>query len=157
MCAILDANVVAEVFNPGRAPAGEGFFNWIHMGKGRVVVGGKLHRELVERSPGFREWARTAEAAGRLRFANESEVNTRTERIKREGACESDDPHVLALAQISGARLLYTNDKDLQRDFTSKGLIDNPRGKVYSTLESNDFSPRRKRLLGNKDLCRVRL
>ena len=155
MCAILDANVVAEVFNPDRAPAGEGFFNWINRGNGRVVIGGKLHKELVERSPGFREWARTAEAAGRLRFANESEVNARTEKIERAGAAKSDDPHVLALAQVSGARLLYTNDKDLQRDFTSKRLIDNPRGKVYSTLESNDFSSSCRRLLGNKDLCRV--
>ena len=157
MCAIVDLNAAVEVFNPSQPPAAKGFFDWINTGRGRVVTGGKLYRELVEKSPGFREWARGAEAAGRLRFADESEVNARTKKIERTGAATSDDPHVLALAQVSGARLLYTNDKDLQKDFTSKGLIDNPRGKVYSTLKSKDFSPSRKRLLGNEDLCRVRL
>ena len=44
----------------------------------------------------------------------------------------SDDPHVLALARTSGARLLYTGDNDLIADFKNKKFIDNPRGKVYS-------------------------
>lgn len=44
----------------------------------------------------------------------------------------SDDPHVLALARVSGARLLYTGDTDLIADFKDKKIIDSPRGKVYS-------------------------
>ena len=68
-----------------------------------------------------------------MRIENEHEVDTRTEHLKALGGYKSDDPHVLALAQVSDVRLLYTNDGDLQQDFGDKNLIDNPRGKVYST------------------------
>jgi hypothetical protein len=47
--------------------------------------------------------------------------------IKR---CKSDDPHIIALAQISGARLLCSHDEGLANDFTNVELI-KPRGKVY--------------------------
>ena len=48
------------------------------------------------------------------------------------GVCQSNDQHVIALAIVSGARLLYSNDRRLQRDFKDRRLIDPP-GKVYST------------------------
>jgi hypothetical protein len=44
--------------------------------------------------------------------------------------CKSDDPHIIALAQISGARLLCSHDEGLASDFTNAKLI-KPRGKVY--------------------------
>lgn len=57
MCAIVDANVGSEVFGADPPPAGEGFFAWLNKGRGRLVCGGKLLRELEESSQGFREWA----------------------------------------------------------------------------------------------------
>ena len=45
----------------------------------------------------------------------------------------SDDPHVLALARATGARLLHTGDRDLMADFKNKKFLAQPRGKVYST------------------------
>ncbi|MDE0306934.1 MAG: hypothetical protein OXI87_18940 [Albidovulum sp.] len=47
--------------------------------------------------------------------------------------CESNDQHVLALARISGARLLYTNDQKLMDDFKNTELVSTPKGKVYRT------------------------
>jgi hypothetical protein len=44
--------------------------------------------------------------------------------------CKSDDPHIIALAQISGARLLCSHDEGLGEDFTNVKLF-KPRGKVY--------------------------
>ena len=44
----------------------------------------------------------------------------------------SDDPHVLALARICGARLVYTEDRDLMRDLKDRKLL-NPLGKVLTT------------------------
>ena len=79
----------------------------------------------------------------------------KTQDLQDEGQCRSDDPHVLALAIVSGARLLYSNDAALQRDFKDKRLIDSPRGKVYSTLEGNNFQRAHQRLLQRTDLCRV--
>ena len=157
MCAILDANIVAEVFAPNQPPAGKAFFDWVNKGIGRLVVGGKLGLELSQASPGFRRWAQEARRSGVMRVANEDQVNARTRKVHREGNYASDDPHILALAQVSAARLLYSNDSALQQDFKNKALIDNPRGSVYSTLKSKSFSTSRRKLLMRTDLCQAKL
>ena len=155
MCAIVDANVVREVFGPGAPPAGEKFLGWLNRGSGRLVVGGRLLEELEASSKDFRDWARQVTLAGKMRIVDANEVNTRTDQIRREGSCASDDPHVIALAQVSRARLLYSNDGRLQKDFRNKQLIDDPRGSVYSTQKSSEFRPAHRRLLGRRDLCRL--
>ena len=155
MCAIVDANVASEVFGPNPSPAGDKFFSWINRGSRRLVAGGKLLEELETSSPGFREWASQAISSGTLRIVNEDEVGARAERIQTEGVCQSNDPHVLALAQVSGARLLYSNDQTLQRDFKNTKLIKNPRGNVYTTLRNKNVAPAHRRLLGRTDICRT--
>ena len=153
MCAILDINVAHQVFGSNRPPAGEAFFKWLDSGTGQLVAGGELLREL-DGDHKFRTWRRQAILAGRVRLCNDDEVNEKTQTLKNEHSCRSDDRHILALAQVSGARLLYSNDEDLQRDFKDKNLIDNPRGKVYSTLKNGDIQNSHRRLLGNRHLCR---
>ena len=155
MCAIVDANVVSEVFGSNLPPAGEKFFDWLNKGSGRLIVGGKLLEELEQGSADFRRWGQEAQLAGRMSIANKSEVDARTEQIRSEGAIRSDDPHVIALAQVSGARLLYSNDGNLQQDFKNKKLIDDPRGKVYSTSGGRSFQRSHDRLLKDKNLCRL--
>ena len=78
------------------------------------------------------------------------------EKLLQEEGCRSNDTHVIALAQISGARLLYSNDKDLHVDFKNKRLIDEPRGKIYSTNEDKNFTYSHARLLRDRNLCRNR-
>ncbi len=156
MCAIIDANVAHEVFGSNLPPAGEEFFAWLNKGSGRLVVGGRLLEELETGSRDFRKWATEVALAGKMSIVNKSEVDAKTEQIRNEGSCTSDDPHVIALAQVSRARLLYSNDRNLQKDFGNKKLIDYPRGKVYSTHENKNFMPAHKRLLGRKDLCRAK-
>ena len=162
MCAIVDADVAHEVFGETPSPAGDEFFKWINEGRGHLVVGGKLLEELEYASPGFRSWARQAQLAGRITLLAEEQVEQRTSQIKRDAKHKSCDLHVLAVAQISGARLLFTNDKPLERDFRNKSLIDQPRGSVYHTNDihtRNDnkrFSRTHKRLLGNSRLCQKR-
>ena len=151
MCGILDANVAHEVFGSTRPPAGEKFFDWINTGNGRLVAGGKLLEELYQTSA--RDWAQQAINAGLIRSVNEHKINTRTETLQNEGSCSSDDPHVIALAQVSGARLLYSNDNKLSQDFKNKMLIDGPRGKVYSTRTDQRFTNSHRQLLRKKDLC----
>lgn len=154
MCAIIDANVVHEVFGSNLPSAGERFFDWLERGNERLVVGGKLLEELEASSEGFRLWASEAAEAGKMRVLNKDEVDAKTREVENDGGYESNDPHVLALAQVSGARLLYSNDGDLQADFKNRQLIDNPPGKVYSTRENRDFRPAHRGLLADRNLCR---
>ena len=153
MCAIIDANVAHEAFGDNPTEAGVGFFEWIDKGNGRLVVGGLLMSELERSSKGFTEWAAQAQQSGKMRVVSESEIADKAETLRKAGACESNDHHVIALAQVSGARLLYLNDQALHRDFRNKRLIDNPRGSVYSTLESKDFTRNRQRQLRKPNLC----
>lgn len=151
MCAIIDANVAGEVFGSKRTEAGKKFFDWIDEGSGRLICGGKLLKELEGGSPGFREWVVIASKTGRMKNISEDDVKRRMAQIQKE-SIRSDDPHILALAQLSGARLLYSNDIDLREDFQNKALID-PAGSIYSTLRSKKFTPAHRNLLSRRDLC----
>ena len=152
MCAILDNDVAHQVFGRDRPPAGVAFRRWIDSGRGQLVVGGQLRRELAA-TQAFRLWLQQALLEGRARSVNDSEVEKRATDLRQAGVCRSNDPHVVALAQLSNARLLYSNDDDLRQDFGNKTLIDRPRGKVYSTKQSNDFQKSHERLLNQRRLC----
>ena len=152
MCAILDNDVAHQVFGRDRPPAGLAFRKWIDSGKGQLIVGGQLRRELAE-NQAFRLWLQQALLKGRARSVSDAEVERRATYLKQAGLCRSNDSHIVALAQLSNARLLYSNDDDLRRDFGNKQLIDQPRGKVYSTKQSNDFQESHKRLLSQRRLC----
>ena len=124
MCAILDANVTAEVFGNKKTPAGQKFREWLDSGRSSLVMGGKLADELTH--DGFREWSETAIQYGKLLLIERAKVDERAAELHSSNDCISDDEHVIALAQLSGARLLFSNDSDLHSDFKSKILIDEP-------------------------------
>ena len=155
MCAILDTSVVHKVFGENRPEAGEAFFNWINSGKGGLVAGGKLLEELDE-TIAFQTWRAQAIRAGRIRLVKDQDVENKTEFLTRDEQCRSNDQHVIALAQVSGARLLYSDDGNLHADFKNDRLIGHPRGVVYSTKNSDNFTRAHRRLLGRTDICRNR-
>lgn len=136
MCAIIDANVIGKVFGTGRTSAGKAFFDWLNEGKGSLVVGGHLDNEL-RKSSTFRRWALQAQRSGILKFINNQEVLTRANELRRSKSCKSDDPHIIALAQTGGARLLYSTDRDLCEDFKNRELL-KPRGKIYPPKSDYD-------------------
>lgn len=157
MCAIIDANVVHEVFGKSSPEAGKEFLYWVNRGRGRLVAGGKLLNELENASGDFKKWVLQAKISGKIRFIEKGQVNAQEQGLRHTSVCSSNDSHIIALAQVSGARLLYSNDRKLQQDFKNKGLIDNPRGKVYSTNQGReDFSDGHRRLLARRDLCQVK-
>ena len=88
MCAILDNDVVHQVFGKSRPQAGVEFFRWIDAGRIQLVVGGRLRRELGS-NHAFKAW--------------------------------------------------------LQH----KELVDNPRGRIYSTLAGGELRDSHRRLLRN--------
>lgn len=152
MCAILDANVVHEVFSNNRPPAGTAFLDRINTGNLRLVVGGKLLDELGQNS-NFQGWLQQAALAGIVQTVNAQAIDAQCTVLRRSGSCRSNDLHVIALAQLSRARLLYSNDLPLHQDFKDRTLINQPRGKVYSTRTGGQLErPHRQLLMRN--LCR---
>ena len=153
MCAIVDTNVAHEVFdaNPERPEAGRRFFDWLSSQRGQLVVGGDLLRELSGNNA-FLNWFRTAINSARVRQVDSDALAPHLVELAGK-TCKSNDRHVLALAAVSGARLLYTNDRALIDDFRDRKILPNP-GKVYTTGSSKSVTSTHKRLLARRDLCR---
>ncbi len=133
MCLIIDVNWVHHVHptpNVDGAPIREALL----AGRARLVYGGKLAQEYRDGSGDFRRWLVRLDQAGRALKVPDSDVDRATEELVRGGAYVSDDPHVIALAQVSRVRLLCSSDGALHTDFTNHLLL-SPRGSVYQRAE----------------------
>ena len=158
MCAILDSNVKGELTAPS-GEAGAAFYDWLVSGQGKIVVGGTKTRTELYVHPVGRDRRLIAELrrAAAIIETDDAAVDSATRALCRQETCRSDDQHIIALAQISGARLLYSNEPKLHIDFKNKDLIDKPRGKVYTTLRGKAFKATHRDLLRDPDLCRPRV
>jgi hypothetical protein len=133
VCLIVDSNVVHRVLLD---PTDKDFRDiYVSLfGKGRVravvVYGGRLLEEYGTSARVIRALA-ALDRAGRARAIPAQTVGEETSKVIQSGLCVSNDHHVIALARVSGVRLLCSNDQPLHQDFTNKKVIDKPRGKVY--------------------------
>lgn len=156
MCAILDTNSAHDVFGlSGRSAAGEDSYMHLQRGGMELVVGGKVLRKLRRSSGEFREWFKEADRGGhrgRVRNVAPEEVNARQAVLERSQKLRSNDPHIIALAQVSGARLLYTKDKHLREDFANGEILNSPRGMLYPVGDGPQAKRDRKHLRG-RNIC----
>lgn len=137
MCLIIDNNVASTLFlsdnkyNPYRLA-----YDWVQYGKGKLVIGGRLwdeyqdaysnrKRSTTERS----NWVFELTRSDRAIIYPMEMVNKEEDEVRNE--CSSDDPHVIALARVSGARVLCTLDGALEADFKNGALVNSPRGHIY--------------------------
>ena len=137
MCMIVDANALADFLaDPIRDDAAP-IHDWIERGWGTLIYSteGRYGAEL-NRSPNLKRKLEDYARRGRARVIPAEEVAHDERELARRADLRSDDPHVLALARTSGARLLYTADNELIADFKNKAILDNPRGKVYSGVSN---------------------
>ena len=146
MCLIVDANRFGDFLDED-APDSQPIWDWLKRRGGCLVLGGSKYQTEIEKSP--HTVARFAELkrSGRVASVPSSAVDARHVELEASGALRSDDPHVIALAAVSGARTLYSFDDALIDDFRDKKLIDEPRGKVYKRAEH-------RHLLGHTRGCR---
>lgn len=134
MCLIVDTNVLKKVFGSPADPEFQPVQNSLLSPKkgkaARMALGGRVRREAV-RLKSLLPLLAELERAGRLRFVQDSAVDALEGQLIAAGVVSSDDPHVIALGQLSGVRLLCSNDQGLHADWTNKDLLDKPRGRVY--------------------------
>ena len=133
MCAILDVNRAHHLLTSSPSKPNDPLTKWVKDGHGRLIVGDKLLDELGKDS-NIERWITNLHRMGRivsLTSKDRRDVKCRTEELRKRSTCRSNDEHIIALAQIKHVRLLVTADRDLQKDFRNRDLIDRPRGKVY--------------------------
>ena len=133
MCIIVDANKLGGFLAESPQEEAAPIRRWLDRRTGAGILiystGGKFADEL-----GYHAKRKLEDyyRAGRAQLVPASRFAKDEAELKASGELRSDDPHVLALARESGARLLYTGDNELITDFTNSRIIHKPRGKVYS-------------------------
>ncbi len=79
----------------------------------------------------MQEMVNELDNVGRVYKYDDKAVRKRTQVLIDANSCKSDDQHVIALAQIARARLLFSQDRKLCQDFANSDLIAKPEGLVY--------------------------
>ena len=129
MCLIIDADV-STALQPPSADA-QPIVNAIEERKVTLVLGGKNTKELYK-TKAVGRWLVGLVRANLVRTIPVAEVETEERKLPALGTRKSNDPHVIALARASGARLLFSKDKNLAHDFKNRTFLD-PVGSVYKT------------------------
>jgi predicted nucleic acid-binding protein len=128
MCLIVDANRAHVVFNDPTSDPAVPIWDWIKK-DGILVYGGKLADELGKNSEARRLLAELVRRGSALLYSPE-QLMTEVHRLEEGDLCRSDDEHVIALALVSGARVLFTDDQDLMDDFRDRSIV-TPPGRIY--------------------------
>lgn len=132
---IIDANRLGDFLTEPPKPDIEPIRVWLRRGGTLIYsTGGKFASEVGRRA---RARLQEYDRAGRAIQIPHSELADDVDKLRDQ--IVSDDPHVIALARFSGARVLHTHDKKLMEDFGTKDLIDGPRGTVYSSVRNADL------------------
>ena len=85
----------------------------------------------------FRNFLLTLKRAGRLLDKGDAPDDEETKKVAKEfadaGLDDADDPHIIALARVSGARLLISADRQsgLHANFKDRRFL-KPPGEIYA-------------------------
>lgn len=129
MCLTIDTNVVSRMLDLND-PTGNLVLTWLLYRGGMLAEGGMLSHEL-NMAGAATQTLRQLRQAGRVFDASRHDPRAFQVALDRYSAkCRSNDAHVLAVAHVSGARTLATNDQPLTDDFKNPRLLPPPRGRV---------------------------
>lgn len=127
MSLIVDNNVAVEFFceeTLALKPLKQAVLN----ARCRLYYGGQLRREYFRPDKGKRR-VKLLDQAGRAGAVSDTAVDKITGEVATKWV--SDDPHGIALASESGARLLCSRDHAWHADFPNPNLMHSPREQVY--------------------------
>ncbi len=134
MCMIVDINVAAKVLvaddDPDFKHVHDSLFAENSNLNAKIMYGGKLTEEY-NRHHRVRRILLQLDRAGKAVRVDDAVIKAEVGEVVSTGLCTSNDDHIIALARVSGARLLCSHDIALHADFTNGMLIKKPRGKVY--------------------------
>jgi len=130
MCLIIDANKINDLVNYPDDPDHKTIYRWLDNQNGKIATGGLNLKELTKSDSGKR-FISTLLQAGRALKYDDRDIRKEERKLVKSSLLNSNDEHVLALAVVSDARVLFSNDQALCDDFTNHNVLPKPRGKVY--------------------------
>tara|TARA_R110001592_G_scaffold346309_1_gene638817 strand:+ start:197 stop:634 length:438 start_codon:yes stop_codon:yes gene_type:complete len=131
MCIIIDANVAGKFCSNPISKEANLIYQKLTKGELHLALGGKLTKELSK--TGMRRILIELNRRGATKIYPTNEINAETKKLQNLNICASNDHHVIALARISRARVLFSLDHNLHKDFRDRNFINRPRGSVYSS------------------------
>lgn len=132
MCVIVDASVAGRVFSTPHDADFQPLWRWLTEEDGKLVYGGYLVEEL-NRIPSAARRLAELKRSGRALECPRKKIEQEELAVRRLRLCRSNDHHVIALAHVSGARVLCANDHKLEDDFKNMKIVPRPKGQVYKT------------------------
>lgn len=121
MCIVVDANAANNLH--GDHEAGALVLAWLLKGRGKLVVSQDNLRELFKTR--LRDTITTLDRARRLCRADDEACKGLRDKLVAAGNLQSNDPHIVALVEISGCDLVYTHDQPLHQDLKNKSFVTN--------------------------------
>jgi len=131
MCLIIDANCAVETLCSDPSKAFAPVHEAIIKKNAVMVMGGTKLRNEYKKLASVWRFIIALDRAGKAVAYSDAAVDALQKELENSGLLQSDDPHIIALAKVSGARLLCSKDQNLHKDFRSQKLISLPRGQIY--------------------------
>ena|SRR5690554_3908565 len=114
MCLIIDANCFSCVFDKSDKNHSEfsAILKWITEGEGKIVYGGKKYKSELKNASKYIRIFRLLKEAKRAIEVCDDKVN-RAEKIASSLKVHKDfdDPHLIAIATVSGCKIICTQEK----------------------------------------------
>ena len=128
MCVVVDTNI-REAFLSESNKSAALLRAWLEDGRGKLlhIESGKWLEEHERSSGEWRDQVRAYFQSGVLKIVADSDFESAKRSLPEKTDSGEKDKHVLALAMAGGARLLYTEEENLQHDFKTVVVG----GKVY--------------------------
>lgn len=131
MCVIIDASLASRIFAEPTPYEFRPLIRWLFSDKGRLIYGGRNSRELYKVRNARRTIRELRRGSKAIEILGVDKEESRISSGSAGFSLASNDPHVIALARLSHARTLCSQDFNLHVDFKNASIIPRPRGKIY--------------------------
>lgn len=113
MCIIADPPILIPMFKSDD-PEHRKFFpvmKWITEGPGKFVMGGSQYKEELKKVASVLKFINELEKQGKVVRRKDSDIDKDVSDLKqKEPSKDFDDPHLVALARVSGCKLICLRD-----------------------------------------------
>jgi len=145
---IVDASAFRHLCEPSEHSAGDQLRRWIVRGDGVVVYSPKhtAYADELNNYANARELLRDYNQRGLADDVDAMRIQAALDQIPDRPIRRSNDPHILALAAVTGATVLFSCDRKLRQDFANHQVLRNvgrqPRRSVPALIVESPKTPR---------------
>ena len=142
MCIVIDIQCLSKVFNysDNDHKEFEPVLNWIKTGKGKIVYGGTKYLDELAKTGKYLKILTLMKNYNKTITIENSLVDKRQEEIEAVVSPKCDDPHIIAIVDVSGCKLLCSDDSRSFEFVKDKSLyeINKPPG-IYSSKKNKSL------------------